>query len=217
MNFKNQKKKKKLLSQVKTLKNKIRNIIDKIDSLTIQENTKTFTKEQIKNLKSCFLLEIKKIQSSSSNNNVVSEIKIKKEELIKKYIVDLKKVNYFISVNEEMKLIWNANYSKKAIKQKTINFAYETLRKVGMLPEHANRFTNELSGGQRQRIGIGRAIIMNPTLLIADEPISALDASIQAQVINILKELRLTQDLSILLIAHDLRMVNYICDRITAL
>jgi ABC-type oligopeptide transport system ATPase subunit len=85
---------------------------------------------------------------------------------------------------------------------------------VGLLPEHANRYPHEFSGGQRQRIGIARALIVNPELIIADEPISALDVSIQAQVINLLNELREKFDLTILFIAHNLSVVKYFCDRI---
>ena len=91
---------------------------------------------------------------------------------------------------------------------------YETMELVGLVREHASRYPHEFSGGQRQRIGIARSIIMNPELLIADEPVSALDVSIQAQVINLLNELRETLDLTILFIAHDLSVVKYFSDRI---
>ena len=91
---------------------------------------------------------------------------------------------------------------------------YEILELVGLVREHAGRYPHEFSGGQRQRIGIARAVIMNPELLIADEPISALDVSIQAQVINLLNELREKLGLTILFIAHDLSVVKYFSDRI---
>lgn len=90
----------------------------------------------------------------------------------------------------------------------------EVLGKVGLLPEHATRYPHEFSGGQRQRIGVARAIIMNPKMIIADEPVSALDVSIQAQVINLLGQLRDEMGISILFIAHDLSVVKYFSDRI---
>ena len=91
---------------------------------------------------------------------------------------------------------------------------YEMLEKVGLVREHAGRYPHEFSGGQRQRIGIARAIVMNPDLIIADEPVSALDVSIQAQVINLLDELRHEMGLTIMFIAHDLSVVKYFSDRI---
>lgn len=91
---------------------------------------------------------------------------------------------------------------------------YEILELVGLVREHAGRYPHEFSGGQRQRIGIARAVIMQPDLLIADEPISALDVSIQAQIINLLNELREKLGLTIMFIAHDLSVVKYFSDRI---
>ncbi len=90
----------------------------------------------------------------------------------------------------------------------------EALRLVGLVEEHATRYPHEFSGGQRQRIGIARALVVNPDLIIADEPISALDVSIQAQVINLLNDLRKQFNLTILFIAHNLSVVKYFCDRI---
>ena len=91
---------------------------------------------------------------------------------------------------------------------------YEVLELVGLVKEHATRYPHEFSGGQRQRIGIARSVIMEPDMIIADEPVSALDVSIQAQVINLLNDLRNKLGLTILFIAHDLSVVKYFSDRI---
>ena len=91
---------------------------------------------------------------------------------------------------------------------------YEMLELVGLVREHAGRYPHEFSGGQKQRIGIARSVIMNPEMIIADEPVSALDVSIQAQVINLLNELKEKLGLTILFIAHDLSVVKYFSDRI---
>ena len=93
----------------------------------------------------------------------------------------------------------------------------QALSDVGLLPEFASRFPHEFSGGQRQRIGIARALVLEPDFIIADEPISALDVSIRAQVLNLLSDLQKKRDLTYLFIAHDLSVVRFICDRIAVI
>jgi len=99
-------------------------------------------------------------------------------------------------------------------KKERMEKVYALLETVGLNKEHANRYPHEFSGGQRQRIGIARALAVDPDFIIADEPISALDVSIQAQVVNLMKKLQREKGLTYLFIAHDLSMVKYISDRI---
>ena len=107
-------------------------------------------------------------------------------------------------------LVIQGERDQKVIDEKV----FQMLETVGLVREHASRYPHEFSGGQRQRIGVARAVVMNPDLIIADEPVSALDVSVQAQVINLLNELRESLGLTILFIAHDLSVVKYFSDRI---
>ena len=120
------------------------------------------------------------------------------------------KVDYIVSegiINHHM-------YKDNADRE---NKVQEALKEVGLLPEFSSRFPHEFSGGQRQRIGIARALIMQPDFIVADEPISALDVSIRAQVLNLLNELKKTRGLTYLFIAHDLSVVRFISDRIAVI
>ena len=118
------------------------------------------------------------------------------------------KIDYIVSEG-----LQGRGYSKKEIAEKVTR----ALNDVGLLPEFASRFPHEFSGGQRQRIGIARALVMNPEFIIADEPISALDVSIRAQVLNLMSQLQRERGLTYLFISHDLSVMRFICDRIAVI
>ena len=112
---------------------------------------------------------------------------------------------------------WGLNHAIHMSAEEKRDRVIELLETVGLNEEHASRFPHEFSGGQRQRIGIARALSMSPELIICDEPISALDVSIQAQVMNLLLKLQLDKGLSYIFIAHDLSMVRYISDTVAVM
>lgn len=166
--------------------------------------------------------------NESSNGKILFEGKQISGKLDRKVEKDIKKDIQMIfqdpiaSLNERAKVDYiisegilnlNKKISKKEIQEKV----QKALLDVGLLPEFASRFPHEFSGGQRQRIGIARALIMEPKFIIADEPISALDVSIRAQVLNLLLDLQKRMNLTYLFIAHDLSVVRFVTDRVAVI
>ncbi len=151
-----------------------------------------------------------------NGRSILSQTKDEKKEYPKQ--VQMVFQNPYSSLNPKMKigdtlrepLDINTDYSK--LRKKTI--IKEILSDVGLSESVLELYPHEFSGGQRQRIAIARALILSPALLIADEPVSALDASIQAQIINLFKELRVKRNLTILFISHDLNVIKYLADRV---
>jgi oligopeptide transport system ATP-binding protein len=150
------------------------------------------------------------------NGNISSELDKEVTEKIQMIFQDpmaslneRAKVDYIVSEG-----LFNIKKLSKAERKKLVDKA---LQDVGLLPEFATRFPHEFSGGQRQRIGIARALIMEPEFIVADEPISALDVSIRAQVLNLLSDLQKKRGLTYLFIAHDLSVMRFIADRIAVI
>lgn len=182
---------------------------------------KEYAKQEVARVEAEYAPKLKAAQGTEGYADLEKEYKnalhvAKKSKLITKIQMifqdPIASLNPRMTVKEIISegMVINGIKDKALIEEKV----YEILEMVGLVREHAGRYPHEFSGGQRQRIGIARAVIMRPDLLIADEPISALDVSIQAQVINLLNDLREKLGLTILFIAHDLSVVKYFSDRI---
>ncbi len=151
-----------------------------------------------------------------NNDNILKLNKTQTKQFTQK--VQMIFQNPYASLNPKMKikdilaepLIINTNLKKDEIKQRV----FEKITQVGLSEYHLSLYPHEFSGGQRQRIAIARALMLNPEFIIADEPVSALDASIQAQILNLIKELQNKYDITILFISHDLNVIRYIADRV---
>ena len=162
------------------------------------------------------LVPIKSGEIFVDGNSILHQTKEERKEYPK--IVQMVFQNPYSSLNPKMKigdilrepLDINTNYSKIRKKAEI----RDVLEEVGLIESMLELYPHEFSGGQRQRIAIARAIILNPKLLIADEPVSALDASIQAQIINLFKRLGKERNLTILFISHDLNVIRYLADRV---
>jgi len=123
------------------------------------------------------------------------------------------------SINPRRKIgeILSEPFAIHGVKENVSEFIIELLNQVGLSSSHANRYPHEMSGGQLQRVGIARAIALNPSLVVADEPVSALDVSVQAQVVNLMMDLKEKLGISYLFISHDMGVVEYFCDRVAVM
>ncbi len=177
-------------------------------------------KEAKKQLKTATTAEEKENLREIIKENALEYSKAKKDHKKRRVIKEIQMIfqDPIASLNPRMTvkdiiaegLVIQGVKDKKYIEEQV----FEALEKVGLVRDHAGRYPHEFSGGQRQRIGIARSVIMHPEMIIADEPVSALDVSIQAQVINLLNDLRKEYGITIMFIAHDLSVVKYFSDRI---
>jgi oligopeptide transport system ATP-binding protein len=179
--------------------------------------TKAFYEEQITNIQN-HISEVRKEQINKikkikyDDSHVDSKLMSKMQMIFQDPIDSLDpRMTVEEIIEEGLKIQGHRNHAKNH------QLICEVLEEVGLRADYASRYPNEFSGGQRQRIGIARAVVMNPEFLICDEPISALDVSIRAQIINLLNDLKEHHGLTLMFIAHDLSVVKYFCDRIAVM
>ena len=211
--------------RIKELQNEMN---EKIHSLTDEQGNADFIASESAKIKAEYDQQIKKIESDLAelikeqkekiaqhnyDNRHVDKKLMSKMQMIFQDPVDSLDPRMTVEDIIQEGLHIQGQYNRFENSQKV----KDALIKVGLLPEYASRYPHEFSGGQRQRIGIARALIMNPDFLICDEPISALDVSIRAQIINLLNNLKDEMGLTIMFIAHDLSVVKYFCDRIAVM
>ena len=183
------------------------------ETLKIQEKYNAQIKQIETDLAALIKEQKEKIAQHNYDNNHVDKKLMSKMQMIFQDPVDSLDPRMTVEDIIQEGLHIQGQYNRFENSQKV----KDALIKVGLLPEYASRYPHEFSGGQRQRIGIARALIMNPHFLICDEPISALDVSIRAQIINLLNNLKDEMGLTIMFIAHDLSVVKYFCDRIAVM
>ncbi len=196
-----------LRAEVKRLKaaEKLEKAAEVAEELEKAQNTKVdIVPRELKNLK----LDLK--QAEVDNMYEKKEIRQKMQMIFQDPMASLNPRKKVIDIVSQGLVVNNLVTDPDEIEKRVV----ETLESVGLLKDHLHRYPHQFSGGQKQRIGIARAMIMEPEFIIADEAISALDVSIQAQVINLLKELQNKTGVTYLFIAHDLSMVKYISDRV---
>ena len=211
--------------KIKALKQEMN---EKIKSLSDEQGDDEFIASEISKIQAQYAEQIKAI-----NDEVAEVVKVQKEKIAQHNYdnshVDKKLMSKMQMIFQDPVDSLDPRMTVEDIIQEGLHIqgqynkfensqkVKDVLIKVGLLPEYASRYPHEFSGGQRQRIGIARALIMNPDFLICDEPISALDVSIRAQIINLLNNLKDEMGLTIMFIAHDLSVVKYFCDRIAVM
>ena len=207
---------------IKALKAKEKAEIDEMDSATEQgraaiEEVKARYEKEIRShqehVREVVKTQNKKIAQIHYDNTHVDPRLISKMQMIFQDPIDSLDPRMTVEeiISEGLRI---QGFHNKAENHKKV---CEVLEEVGLIPDYCSRYPNEFSGGQRQRIGIARAIVMNPEFMICDEPISALDVSIRAQIINLLNDLKENHGLTLMFIAHDLSVVKYFCDRIAVM